>query len=88
MKDRYNILSEKIKKMEVEKDSIKASVMSLMACNNVLQTSNGEQVAKLVESESERIKALSKIKKENETVYKYLIENGMIEKSKSERFYF
>lgn len=87
-KDRYNYLKEKIKNLDNECDKIKTTVMSLMTNNNILQTSNGERIAKITESESERVMALSEIKKDKPNVYKFLIENDAIKKSKSERFYF
>jgi len=87
-KDRFNIVSKRIKKLKSEQEEIKTYVMSLMTNNNILQTSNGEEIAKIIESNSERVIALSKIKKDKPEIYKYLQKNNLINKTKSERFYF
>lgn len=88
MKDRYQLLKEKISRMKKEQESIKSSVMSLMTEYNILQTSSGEQIAKITESKSEKIKALKKIKEENEGVYNYLKRKKVIENVETTRFYF
>jgi len=86
-KDRYNIIKEKISKMKKEQDKIKTNISALMTDNNVLQTVEGDIIAKISSSKSEKIKALSKIKKDNPEIYNYLLEKGMIEQKENERMY-
>ena len=88
LKDRYSILKQRIGGMKKEQEKIKSSVMALMTQNNVLQTNEGEQIAKITTSSSEKIKALSIIKKEHTRIYKYLVRNKMIEEKSTDRFYF
>lgn len=88
-KYRFNFLKDKIKKMENEKESIKTNVMSLMTENNVLQTADGEQIARIgISKPSEKILKLSEIKKEHTNVYKYLKKKDMISETTKETFYF
>ncbi len=87
-KDRFNFLKSRIKKLDKEKKSIQANVMSLMGKHNILQTSEGEQIAKISSYEVESITALKEIKENHKRVYKYLEKNGMIKKSTRENFYF
>jgi predicted phage-related endonuclease len=87
-KDKYNLLKQRIKKYEKEKDRIKTAVSTLMTNNNILQTANGEQIARIVSKEKEKIKKLSLIKKDHPRIYKYLQKNNMIESKMVDRFYF
>lgn len=88
LKDRYSYLKQKATQIEKEKEKIKSSVMALLTQNDVLQTSEGEQIAKISSYTTERIKALKKIKEENQRIFKYLVRNKMIESSETTKLYF
>jgi putative phage-type endonuclease len=88
-KDRYNVLKSRITKDKKEQDKIKASISALMTDNNVLQTQEGEIIAKISVSENEKIvrEALKKIKSDHLDVYDLMKKKKLIETKTTERFY-
>ena len=87
-KDRFNFLKFRIKEMKKEQDRIGATIKTLMGPHNVLQNSEGEQIASITEWKEEKIKALSKIKDTDPEIYKYLKRKGAIEEISKSRFNF
>jgi predicted phage-related endonuclease len=96
MKDRYKYLKKRIKDLGAEVKMIGTSIRSLMSIHTVLQTPDGDQIARISEWEEERIIGLSKLKKsdkpEDKRKYKrvrrFLERNGLIEKSVKSRLNF
>jgi putative phage-type endonuclease len=88
-KDRYNVLKARISKAKKEQDKIKASISALMTDNNVLQTQEGEIIAKIIVSEKEgtALKWFDKVKNNHTDIYDLMKKNKLIETKKTERFY-
>lgn len=87
-KERYQFLKFRIKEMEKQKKKIATTIQALLSEYNVLQTPEGEQIASISEWKEDRIKALSKIKKENPEIYKYLKRKNVINEIVKSRFNF
>jgi predicted phage-related endonuclease len=88
MKDRFAYVKQRIKQLETEKDKIKNSVMASMTQNNLIQTADGEQIAKITCWDEEKVLKLSTIKKEHKRIYKYLLKNDMINITEKTRLTF
>ena len=76
-KDVYNQNKKRMNYLKKRNDRIKADVMCLMADNNVLQTADGQQIAKYSEKESNKFTSIKTIR-EDKKLFNYCVKNKII----------
>jgi len=84
---RREILNKQISEMEKELDDIKNSIGVLMGENSRIQTPEGDILVTCSESERKTV-SLKNIEEKNPDIYKQIIENNLVNVSKSRTLYF
>jgi predicted phage-related endonuclease len=86
-KDRYSEIKKKISYLKKVQDRIKGDVMSLMGDNNIMQTSDGEQIALYSQKDGDKFCSIKDVRKDTR-LYNYCKKNKIIVDCVNSKFIF